>query len=124
MFATAIAFFRTKAGLTVLGALAVALICLALIAHGASKERKRQEARRAIEVAEAQAFDTRADQKSSAQLAAEGERIAQKQEELTNAVAQAPDSAPGPAAVLWGCGELQRNGISTADLPACRTAPR
>lgn len=124
MLTTALAFFRTKAGMTVLGALAIAIFCLSLVAYGASKERKKQEARAAIEAAEAQAFDTKADQKSSAQLEAEGEAIAAKKEELTNAVAQAPDSVPGPAAVLWGCGELQRNGISTADLPACRPVAR
>ena len=116
-----LAFFKTKAGITVLVALAVAVFCISLVAYGASQERKREEARDAIAVAEAQALDTKADQKSEAQLTAEAQAIAAKKERLEDEVAKVADGPVSASDVVYGCRELQRHGISTADLPACRS---
>lgn len=120
MLTTFFAFARTRVGMSVLGLLALVIVAFALIAYGAAKERKREAARDAIAVAEAVSRDTKADQKSTTQVQREAVAIVEIQKELEDAVAQAPDSLPDAASVAYGCRELQRNGIRTSDLPACR----
>lgn len=122
----AIAFVRRYPALIGLIAtvIAVAVIALLLINHGVRKERARQEAARAVAVAEAIKSDEHADAKSTASVQRDAERIAEAREELIDAIAQAPDSLPDAASVVYGCRELQRHGISTADLPACSPARR
>lgn len=91
---------------------------------GRSDAHAKDEARRKIAEAAATKLDTKADTKSAETLAKEAVVIAAKEKELTNAVAKISDTVPDAVAVAAGCCELQHNGLSVADLPACRDAPR
>lgn len=100
----------------------VLALALGLYLKGRHDAHARDEARAKIAVAEAIKSDTAADNKSTATLAQEALAIDAKQKELEDAVAKIPDSTPDAVAVAAGCVELRRNGISTADLPACQPA--
>ena len=104
------------------GLVAVVAVLLTVYMKGRADAHARDEARRKIAVAAAVKSDERADTKSTAALARDALIIDAKQKELEDAVAKIPDSTPDAVAVAAGCVELRRNGISTADLPACRAA--
>jgi hypothetical protein len=102
------------------GLVAVVAVLLFVYMKGRSDAHAKDEARRKIAVAAAVKSDEKADTKSTEALAREAIEIDAKQKELEDAVAKIPDSTPDAVAVAAGCVELRRNGISVADLPACR----
>lgn len=106
------------------GLLAVAIAAGVLYAKGRSDEHKKTEAARRVAEAEAIKLDTHAKGLAGADLEKHIAQIAEHKEELTNAVAQVPDTVPDAVAVRLGCERLRLQGTSTADLPACQPARR
>lgn len=88
-------------------------------AKGRSDNARKERARDAIAMSAALETDRRADDASTGALAVDVKKIAVARKELEDEVAKVADGTPTPADVLYGCRELQRNGISTANLPAC-----
>jgi hypothetical protein len=106
----------------VAGLIGVIAVLGGVYLKGRSDNAKQEKARDAIAVAEAIKSDEKADTKAAGQLAHDAAVQAQKEKELANAVADIIDTVPDPVAVRAGCCELQQNGISVADLPACLDA--
>lgn len=114
-----IALLKNPLVIALLALLAVLLLCLGLIAHGASKERERQEAKTAIAVAEALQTDAAAATKSTEELATEAAKISEIERKLEDEVAKTTDGPPTAADVIYSCRKLQRHGVDTSDIPAC-----
>ncbi len=104
------------------GLVAIVVVLACVYLKGRHDAHARDEARQKIAVAAAVKSDTKADAKSTNALAQDALAIDAKQKELEDAVAKIPDGTPDAVAVAAGCVELRRNGISTANLPACQPA--
>lgn len=122
MIATAITFALSHRRL--LAALGITLAVLSLVLgiylKGRHDAAEKAEARRKVEVAAAIKSDARADEKSTAQLERDAERIAKDKEDLIDVVAATPDGVPDAASVELGCRVLRQSGRNVADIPACR----
>jgi hypothetical protein len=119
-------WFRTNPrNLVLIGGLLAVIAVLAFVyMKGRGDQAKREEARQKIAVAAAVKAGEQAGAKANAAAVKGALIVAQKEKELIDAVAQAPDSLPAPAAVAHGCQQLRQAGISTADVPACQSARR
>lgn len=62
----------------------------------------------------------RADDLAAQQRLTDTIAVNQQEEELRDAIASTPDSAPDATRVRLGCERLRRAGQDTAGLPACR----
>lgn len=91
-------------------------------AKGRSDNAKQERARDAIAVAAAVKSDTKANDKAASTVARDALVRVEKEKDLTDAVADVPDSVPGPVAVRLGCERLRQAGVGVADLPACKPA--
>lgn len=85
---------------------------------------KKEAARDAVAVASAMKSDAQADTKATELVAHDALVRVEKEKELADAVANIPDRVPDAVAVAAGCRELQQDGVSVADLPACQPASR
>lgn len=85
---------------------------------------KQERARDAIAAAEALKSNDRANAKADQQAQVDALNRVNAEKELTNAVADIPDTVPDPVAVQLGCQRLRQAGVSTADLPVCQSAGR
>lgn len=85
---------------------------------------KKEAARDAVAVASAMKSDAQADTKATDLVAHDALVRVEKEKELADAVANIPDRVPDAVAVAAGCRELQQDGVSVADLPACQPAGR
>ena len=108
---------RLVAGIGVL--FVVLIIALGLYAKGRSDANKRNEAAKAIAIAEAVKLDSKAKEHAATQRLKDAEQVADLKEQLTDAVAQVPDTVPDPVAVQLGCQRLRNSGADVSKLPAC-----
>lgn len=104
------------------GLIAVAAVLGGVYLKGRSDSAKAERARDAIAVEEAIKSDEKADTKAADQLVRDALAQAAKEKELADAVKDVIDTVPDAVAVRAGCCELQQNGLSVADLPACLDA--
>lgn len=109
-----------RAALASAGAVAVIGLLLFVYLKGKGDAMDRERARDAIAAVEAVKTDARANEKAGDVLAADAANRAQAEKELTDAIADMPDSLPDPVAVRLGCERLRQAGVSVADLPACQ----
>lgn len=100
----------------------IAAAVLGVYLKGRADNAKHERARDAIAVAAAVASDTRANDKAAATAVQDARIRVEKEKELTDEVANVPDTVPDAVAVRLGCGRLRQAGVSVADLPACRAA--
>lgn len=102
-------------------ALAVAALCLPLgYCKGESAGTARADAARAVANVEALKTDGSAKELAAVERLNDTAAIAAKREELTNAVADLPDSIPTVRRVALGCVRLRQQGTDPATIPACR----
>lgn len=104
------------------GLIAVISVLGGVYMKGRADNAKQERARDAIAVAEAVKSDTKANDKAAATVVRDALIRVEKEKDLTDAVADVPDSVPGPVAVRLGCERLRQAGVSVADLPACKPA--
>lgn len=109
-------------------ALGIFVLVLAILVLGGSylkgrhDAEKREAARDAIAQTEALNATRRADIAASRAAQHDALNRMHAEKELADAVADVVDTVPDAVAVRAGCCELQQNGRSIADLPACRDA--
>lgn len=105
------------------GIIGFALIAVALLAYvytkGVGQERDRQEAAKAVAIAEALKIDGRAKEAAAGERLADAEEVATLKEELTHAVASLPDELPSARRVALGCARLRAQGADLRSVPAC-----
>lgn len=126
MIALVLTWFRTNPRNVwlIAGLLAALAIATSLYVKGRSDQAARERARDAIAVAEALKSDAKADTKAQDQAERDAAVQAQKEKELTDAIANLPDGLPDAHAVRLGCERLRQAGVSVADLPACQPPRR
>ncbi len=101
----------------------VALVVAAatfLYVRGRHDAHAKDEARHKVEVAAALASNTKANAKAEVVTQQKAEIAAKQKEELTDAVAKAPDGLSDESSVRWGCQLMRQQGGRPSDVPACR----
>lgn len=102
------------------GLVVVVGVLLFVYLKGRSDNARKEEAARAVAVAEAVARDAKADSRSADARLQDAVVVAALREDLTDAVAEVDDTLPDPAAVALGCQRLRNAGADVSKLPACR----
>ena len=102
---------------------AVAACCACLVigyAQGKSAEQSRCAAERVLASMKALETDAAASDAAAAERLSDALQIRENEEELVNAIAQVPDTAPDATRVRLGCQRLRAQGTDTSAIPACR----
>lgn len=106
---------------TLLGAAIVAGPCFALgYCHGKDVEASRTNAAVAVATVETLKTDGNAKGVAANERLADNVAIAERKEQLTDAVSSLPDTTPSLRRVALACARLRAQGMDTAALPACR----
>jgi len=108
---------RTWQTLAVSALLILAALTLGY-AKGSSAERAKADAERAAANVVAITTARNADEVAAVARVDAALTIAKQKEELTNAIASTPDTAPDALRVRLGCERLRQAGTPDADLPA------
>ena len=121
IFAAIFGWFRTNPRNVWLIATLIGVIALVLFIYfkGRGDEAEKNEAARAVAVAEAIERDGVADGKATQTEIAAAQESADLKERLIDEVAKAPDDVPDESSVRYGCEQLRQQGVRTSDLPAC-----
>jgi len=86
---------------------------------GAERQREHEKADRAIALAEAVKQGAAASNTSAERSVVDAAEVADLKKELTDAVADLPDSVPDAHGVALGCARLRNAGEDVSKLPAC-----
>lgn len=104
-----------------LGAAIVAGPCFMLgHCHGIDAEKERTKAAVAVATVEVMKVDGNAKEVAANERLSETVAIAERKEQLTDAVSSLPDSIPSVRRVALACARLHAQGTDTASIPACR----
>ena len=106
-------------GVALAGLLAITMLWAASAA-GRHAQRMLDRADAAAAITDARLKDAAAQARAETQRAADAAKIEQSQKDLTNAVANLPDSVPSSRRVHLGCVRLQHAGTDVSKLPQCR----
>ncbi len=108
----------------ILTGLAVAAICGPLgYCHGVDVTNQKRDGELALANTIAQDRATTTAEQAAVEHVADAVLIAKTETELTDAIADTPDTAPDDVRVQLGCQRLRSQGTAEADLPApCRSS--
>lgn len=109
-----------KTAMVIAALVLIAGTLLFVYLRGRHDAHQKDEAARAVAIAEALKIDAKAKEKTDEVRVSDAREVAALKEELTDAVADVPDSVPDAAAVALGCQRLRNAGADVSDLPACR----
>lgn len=102
------------------GALGLIAVCLTLgYCEGKKAGKAQADAARAIANVEALKVDGAAKEKAADERVADTQQVLELKQELTDAVAEIPDTVPDGVAVTLGCQRLRAQGTDTSAIPAC-----